>query len=104
MVQRCRIEVLKLSCMAQKLYVVWDQKYITFYQWNLKILCLLHYSKKNLVGGPQRIVHGVDVKRTYKTIDFYKLSRRTSLLFNMRYAMHMKESAEAVIDRKPHTP
>ena len=30
--QHCRVEVLKLSCMAQKLYLVWDQKYGTFYR------------------------------------------------------------------------
>ena len=30
--QRCRVEVLKLSCMAQKPYLVWDQKYAAFYQ------------------------------------------------------------------------
>ena len=30
--QRCRVEVLKLSCMAQKLYLVWNQKYGTFYR------------------------------------------------------------------------
>ena len=27
-------EVLKLSCMAQKLYLVWEQKYKTFYRQN----------------------------------------------------------------------
>ena len=32
--QRCRVEVLKLSCMAQKLDLVWDQKYGTFYRRN----------------------------------------------------------------------
>ena len=26
--QRCKVEVLKLSCMAQKIYLVWDQKYL----------------------------------------------------------------------------
>ena len=28
--QCCKAEVLKLLCMAQKLYLVWDQKYTTF--------------------------------------------------------------------------
>ena len=44
MVQGCMIEVLKLSCMAQKLYLVWDEKYE--FKRNLKISCSLHYSKK----------------------------------------------------------
>ena len=30
--QGCRVELLKLPLMAQKLYLVWDQKYETFYQ------------------------------------------------------------------------
>ena len=32
--QRCKGEVLRLSRMAQKLYLVWDQKYGTFYRQN----------------------------------------------------------------------
>ena len=32
--QRCRVEELKLSCMAQKLNLVWDQIYKTFYKQN----------------------------------------------------------------------
>ena len=44
MVQGCMIEVLKLPCMAQKLYLVWDEKYE--FKRNLKISCSLHYSKK----------------------------------------------------------
>ena len=58
------IEVLKLSCMAQKLYLVWDEKYE--FKRNLKISCSLHYSKKKLVNGCQSIALGVDVKRTSK--------------------------------------
>ena len=30
--QRCRVEVLKLSCMGQKLYLGCDQKYEAFYR------------------------------------------------------------------------
>ena len=30
--QGCRVELLKLSLMPQKLYLVWNQKYETFYQ------------------------------------------------------------------------
>ena len=43
----------------------------------LEKLCLLHYSKRKFVNGPQRIVHVVYVKRTYKTLDFCKLPVRT---------------------------
>ena len=87
-VQRCRIEILELSCMVEKLYLVWDQKYVTFYQWNLKILCFLHYLKRKFVNGAQRIVHGVYMKCTYKTLDFCKLSTRTSLFCNMWHDIH----------------
>ena len=40
------------------------------------------------------------LKRTYKTLHFYKLSTRTSLLFKMLYVIHIKESVEAVADKK----
>ena len=40
-------------------------------------------SKRILANGFKRIVHVVYVKCTPKTLDFYKLSTRTSLLFNM---------------------
>ena len=53
--QRCRVEVLKLSCMAQKLYLFWDQK----------------------ENGPQRIAHVDYVTRMYKTLDLCKLPVRT---------------------------
>ena len=39
----------------------------------LKKNCLLHYSKRKFVDGPQRIVHVVYVKRMCKTLDFCKL-------------------------------
>ena len=38
----------------------------------LKKLCILHYSKRKFVNEPQRIVHAVYVKHTYKTLDFCK--------------------------------
>ena len=38
------IEVLKLSCMAQKLYLVWDEKYE--FKRNLKISCFYIIQKK----------------------------------------------------------
>ena len=41
-----------------------------------KTLCLLHYSKRKSVNGPQRIVHVVYVKRMYETLDFCKLPVR----------------------------
>ena len=43
----------------------------------LKTSCLLQYSKRKFVNGPQRIVHVVYVKLMYKTLDFCKLSVRT---------------------------
>ena len=43
----------------------------------LKKICLPHYSKRKFVNGPQRIVHLVYVKRTYKTLDFCKSPVRT---------------------------
>ena len=49
--------------MAQKLYLVSDQKYGTFYQQN---------KKRKLMNGTQRVVHIAYVKRTYKTLDFCK--------------------------------
>ena len=52
----------------------------------------------------QIIVRVVCIKGMYKTSDFCKLSNRMSLFCNMWYAMHRKESAEAVINRKLHTP
>ena len=72
--QHCRVEVLKLSCMAQKLYLVWDQKYGTFYRQSLKELCLLHCLKRKFVNELQRIGHDVYVKRMYKTLNFCKLT------------------------------
>ena len=33
--------------------------------------------KKKFVNGPQKIVHDVYEKRTYKTLDFFKLHVRT---------------------------
>ena len=39
-----------------------------------KKLCLLHYSKRKFVNGSQRIVHVVYVKRTHKTLDFFKVT------------------------------
>ena len=49
--------------MTQKLNLIWDQKYGTFYQQNWKISCLLHYWKRKLVDGPP------------KKCPFYTLSR-----------------------------
>ena len=49
--------------MAQKLYLVSDQKYGTFYQQN---------KKRKLMNGTQGVVHIVYVKRTYNTLDFCK--------------------------------
>ena len=40
-------------------------------------MCLLHYSKRKFVNGPQRIVHVVYVKHTYQTLDFCMLPIRT---------------------------
>ena len=51
-----------------------------------------------------KIVHASYIKFTYKTLDFCKLSTRTFLFCYMRYVIHKKESVEAVIYRKPHTP
>ena len=56
-----QVEVLKLSYMAQKLYLVWDQK-------------------RKFVTGLQRIVHVVYVKDMYKTFDFCKLPVRTYIV------------------------
>ena len=74
--QRCRVEALKLmygsetiSSLGRK---IWD-----ILPTELKKLCLLHYSKRKLVNGPQRIVHVVYVKCVYKTLDFCKLTVRT---------------------------
>ena len=36
---------------------------------DLKKVCLLHYSERTFVNGPQKIVHAVYVKRTYRTLD-----------------------------------
>ena len=46
--QHCRVEVLKLSCMAQK--KIWD-----ILPKGLKTLCLLHYSKRKFVNGPKEL-------------------------------------------------
>ena len=35
-----------------------------------KIQCLLHYPERKFVNGPQRIVHVLYVKYSYKTWDF----------------------------------
>ena len=37
----------------------------------------LHYAKRKFVNVPQRNIHVVYVKRTYKTLDFCKLPVRT---------------------------
>ena len=58
---------------------------------------------KKIVNGPQTIVHAIYVKRTYKTLDFCKLPVRTYFV-QLKYFIHIKESVEAVKDRKPYTP
>ena len=51
---------------------IWD-----IFLTELKKICLLHYSKRKFVNGPQKIIHVVYVKRTYRTLDFCKLPKRT---------------------------
>ena len=48
-----------------------------------KKMCLLHYSKRNFVNWPKRIVHVIYAKRRYKTLDFCKLSISTYLFCSM---------------------
>ena len=63
---------------------LWPRNFISFGTKNMehftdgvkKKLCLLHYSKRKSVNGPQRIVHVVYVKRMYETLDFCKLPVR----------------------------
>ena len=75
---------IKTVMYSQKLYLFWDQKYGTFYRRNLKKkMCLLHYSKRNFVNWPKRIVHVIYAKRRYKTLDFCKLSISTYLFCSM---------------------
>ena len=80
---------IKTAMYGSKLYLVWDQKYGTFYVRKQKILCLLHYSKRKLMNGPQRIVHVIYLKRTYETLISVR-SLRTSLFGNMWYVTHMQ--------------
>ena len=54
--------------------------------------------KKKIPNGTQRTVRIVYIKELTK--HFCKLSTRTSLFCNMCYVIHIKESPEAVIDRK----
>ena len=51
--QHCRVEVLKLSCMAQKLYLVWDQNMGHFTD-RVKENCLAYIiQKENSWMGPK---------------------------------------------------
>ena len=50
---------------------IWD-----IFLTELKKICLLHYSKRKFVNGPQKIIHVVYVKRTYRILDFCKLPKR----------------------------
>ena len=51
------LEVLKLSCAAQKLYLAWDQKYGTFYRRNLKKWCLNTLFKKKICEWSPKNCH-----------------------------------------------
>ena len=62
--------------MAQKLYLVWDEN-MGYFTDGIKKMCLLRYSKRKFVNGPQRIIHAIYVRRVHKTLDFCKLPVRT---------------------------
>ena len=82
--QRCREEVLKLSYMAQKLQfrIQFGTKNMGHFTDGVIKICVSYTSqkKKKFVNGPQRIVHVVNVKHTYKTLDFCKLPVRTYIV------------------------
>ena len=67
-------------------------------QTELKIIVSSMLFKKKMYYL-QRIALVVYVKRTYKTSDFCMLCTCTSLFFNMWYAIPIKESVEAVIEK-----
>ena len=60
--------------------------------------------KKKFRELAQKNCHVIYAKRRYKTLDFCKLSISTYLFCSMWFAMHIKESTEAVIDSEPYTP
>ena len=63
----------------------------------LKKLCLLHYSKWKFASGPQRIVHVVYVKYTYKNWISLSFLYVHILFCKVKNFTHINEYVEAVI-------
>ena len=86
---------------GRNLFLIWGQKYGTFLPTHKKILCLIHYWKKEICEWTPKICPWHLCKTYIQNIGFLlAINNYVFPLQNAIYVIHIKESAEAVIDGK----